>query len=102
MDHPRFGMIPCERTTRPIKAGEELTLDYEYDPYNCPEWFEYALRNYLRTTPKDSLEGLNPKYHRFAFNEFGIRLRKKSFSLNGFEEGSSPSTADYGKSLFQN
>jgi hypothetical protein len=42
-DHPRFGVIPCERTTRFVAAGEELFLDYEYDPYNCPDWFREAI-----------------------------------------------------------
>jgi hypothetical protein len=42
-DHPRFGVIPCEKTTRLVLKGEELFLDYEYDPYNCPEWFREAL-----------------------------------------------------------
>ena len=42
-DHPRFGVIPCERTTEFVAAGEELFLDYEYDPYNCPAWFKEAI-----------------------------------------------------------
>ena len=29
LDHPRFGVIPCERTIRHIEKGEELLLDYE-------------------------------------------------------------------------
>ncbi len=28
-DHPRFGVVPCHRTTREVRKGEELTLDYE-------------------------------------------------------------------------
>ena len=51
-DHPRFGVIPCERTTRFVAAGEELFLDYEYDPYNCPDWFREAI---IQVRTKDLL-----------------------------------------------
>jgi hypothetical protein len=42
-DHPRFGVIPCEKTTEIVAKGQELFLDYEYDPYNCPDWFRAAI-----------------------------------------------------------
>jgi hypothetical protein len=31
-----------------VAAGEELFLDYEYDPYNCPEWFREAIIQVLK------------------------------------------------------
>ena len=46
-DHPRFGKIKCIRTIRPVKAGEELTVEYGYDhnglgPNNpdAPQWYK--------------------------------------------------------------
>ena len=66
MDHPRFGMIPCERTTKFVKAGEELFLDYEYDPYNCPEWFKHALEDFVRDASQEDLEQMNSKYKKYV------------------------------------
>lgn len=37
--HPRFGHISSIKTTREIRTGEELFLDYEYDQQR-PEWYE--------------------------------------------------------------
>ena len=61
-EHPRFGTIPCEKTKRPVKAGEELTLDYEYDPNNCPDWFREALTTFLSNISEEQLGNLNSKY----------------------------------------
>ncbi len=68
-EHPRFGVVPCERTTRPVKRGEELLLDYEYDPYNCPKWFEQALRDFVEHATDEEVAELNPKYARFVKSE---------------------------------
>lgn len=81
MDHPRFGIIPCERTKWPVRRGQELTLDYEYDPLNCPDWFRAALDQFCREVTAaaaaevDDADGvaaaigvegrLNPKYRNF-------------------------------------
>ena len=64
-DHPRFGLIPCERATREIRAGEELFLDYEYDPYNCPAWFRDQLIAFKDTMSEEEEATLNTKYARF-------------------------------------
>ena len=37
-EHPRFGDIKCVATLRPIKAGEELTIHYEYELNTAPIW----------------------------------------------------------------
>ena len=34
-DHPRFGILPCERAKRDIKAGEELFLGELLKYVNC-------------------------------------------------------------------
>eukprot|EP00096_Caligus_rogercresseyi_P013242 TRINITY_DN5916_c0_g1_i2.p1 TRINITY_DN5916_c0_g1~~TRINITY_DN5916_c0_g1_i2.p1 ORF type:complete len:280 (-),score=33.01 TRINITY_DN5916_c0_g1_i2:80-919(-) len=74
--HPRFGIIPCERALRDIKDGEELFLDYEYDPHNCPEWFSSELNTFLSKNDDDeskiSLLARNTKYLRY--NEYLISL----------------------------
>lgn len=72
-DHPRFGVVPCERTVRDVRAGEELTLDYEYDPFNAPEWFTTALERFVAEADDDCLELLNPRYTRYVRHECGIR-----------------------------
>ena len=69
MDHPRFGLIPCEKTTRMVRAGEELFLDYEYDPYNCPEWFKSALEEFVGRAKPEELEALNNKYQKYVEHE---------------------------------
>ena len=38
-EHPRFGDIKCVATLRPIKAGEELTIHYEYELNTAPIWY---------------------------------------------------------------
>jgi len=68
-EHPRFGLIPCERTLRDVAAGEELTLDYEYDPYNCPEWFASALREFVASAEEEDLHGLKARYRKFVRQE---------------------------------
>jgi len=69
-DHPRFGVIPCEKATRFIKAGEELFLDYEYDPYNCPRWFREELIKHIQSLSPDNLDELAEKYQRFKVDDF--------------------------------
>ena len=69
-EHPRFGVIPCERATRDIAAGEELFLDYEYDPYNCPEWFRDALFAFLDEAGPEARDRLGPKYAKFVEIEY--------------------------------
>ena len=64
-DHPRFGVIPCEKTRRFVAKGEELTLDYEYDPFNCPGWFKEALLAFMDVMTEDQFHGLNKKYKYF-------------------------------------
>jgi len=43
-DHPRFGNIKCIRTLRPISAGEELLVSYDYhhgtDGNDVPCWYK--------------------------------------------------------------
>ena len=69
---PRFGIIPCARTTRDVDMGEELFLDYEYDPYNSPKWFSEALTEFVHaardagTEAADKLSTLSKKYARFV------------------------------------
>lgn len=31
LDHPRFGLLPSVVSVKPIKAGEEILVDYNYD-----------------------------------------------------------------------
>ncbi len=64
-EHPRFGLIPCERTTRDVLAGEELFLDYEYDPYNCPPWFQEQLIAFKASMTEEEERTLLEKYARF-------------------------------------
>lgn len=51
VDHPRFGIIPCAKATRPIAAGEEFFLHYGYDPLGCPPWYKEALEQFLEDNP---------------------------------------------------
>ena len=37
VEHPRFGLIPCVKTIKNIKKGEEIFLDYGYDKNPSPE-----------------------------------------------------------------
>ena len=65
----RFGIIPCEKTTRFVKAGEELTLDYEYDLNNCPAWFKTAFHSYVEDKDNaDKIQNLSPKYLSYMQN----------------------------------
>ena len=45
-----------------IKAGEELFLDYEYDPQNCPEWFLQEYLTFLDTLTDEDEADLHAKY----------------------------------------
>lgn len=65
-EHPRFGLIPCERTKVDVKEGQELFLDYEYDPYNCPEWFSQQLIAFKKSMTDEEEAKLNVKYARFV------------------------------------
>ena len=44
-NHPRFGEIKCIRTTRRVRAGEEITVHYDYNEVGedgrlvAPAWF---------------------------------------------------------------
>jgi hypothetical protein len=65
----RFGIIPCEKTKRPISKGEELTLDYEYDLNNCPSWFKAAFNSYVEGNEEGKLEEtLSSKYLNYLNN----------------------------------
>ncbi len=76
-DHPRFGVVPCQRAIRQISAGEEVTMDYEYDPYNCPEWFRKALLDFVAGASEENLEKLNSKYDRFVRSECRMEGHRK-------------------------
>ena len=45
-----------------IKAGEELFLDYQYDPFNCPDWFLKELDTFIETMTEYENTTLYPKY----------------------------------------
>jgi len=53
-DHPRFGKIKCIRTIKPVKAGEELTVEYGYDHNglginnpDAPQWYKSQYQRFL-------------------------------------------------------
>ena len=53
-DHPRFGKIKCIRTIKPVKAGEELTVEYGYDHNglginnpDAPQWYKSQYQKFL-------------------------------------------------------
>ena len=54
-----------------MSAGEELFLDYEYDPYNCPEWFRDALKDFVKSATQEEREALGKKYDKFVELECG-------------------------------
>ena len=60
--------------------GEELFLDYEYDPYNSPKWFSEALTTFVNdarikgTEDADILAALGKKYARFVEFELNCRI----------------------------
>lgn len=66
LDHPRFGIIPCERTNRDVEAGEEVFLDYGYDPYNCPQWFSEELIAFKQSMTEEEEKALSPSYASFV------------------------------------
>ena len=54
-----------------MKAGEELTLDYEYDLNNCPEWFKTAFNSYVEDKDNaDKIQNLSPKYLSYMENSW--------------------------------
>ena len=73
-DHPRFGVIPCEKTKRFVAKGQELTLDYEYDPNNCPQWFSQALHAFLKVANDEQLHTMNKKYK--AYYEYYMQSQR--------------------------
>ncbi len=78
-------MVPCMRALRDIPQGEELTMDYEYDPYNSPEWFSQAVKAFVQTASEEELENLNVKYDRFVRYECGMADHRK-FVFNNLGE----------------
>ena len=60
--------------------GGELFLDYEYDPYNCPEWFSESLTSFVNdariaeTEDADILAVLSKKYARFVEFELNCTI----------------------------
>lgn len=40
--HPRFGMIRCIATTRAVRAGQEITINYGYNLSIAPTWYKVA------------------------------------------------------------
>lgn len=51
-DHPRFGHIKCIRTIRPVKAGEELLVDYGYSLHHKggPSWWKETYRKWKESS----------------------------------------------------
>ena len=52
--HPRFGLIPALRAIKPISAGSEVLVNYEYSWESCPPWYsqlqlDTMMRAYQRT-----------------------------------------------------
>ena len=37
--HPVHGYIKCVLATQAIRQGQELTVDYKYPLYDCPDWY---------------------------------------------------------------
>ena len=55
VDSPRFGIVMCMRTTRPIRRGEELLNHYGYRvTKDAPLWYLYGLRDFLREHPGEA------------------------------------------------
>jgi len=54
--HPRFGFIKAMRTIQPVKAGDELLVDYGYERklQFGPKWFRAGLREWRRKCELDS------------------------------------------------
>ena len=67
--HPRFDLIPAHRAKRDIAKGEELFLDYGYDPYNCPQWFSTELIAFKKSMTEEEEEKLLLKYQRFVIED---------------------------------
>jgi len=40
--HPRFGLIRCIATVKPVRRGEEILLDYKYNLASAPAWYKIA------------------------------------------------------------
>ena len=61
-----FSVIPVFHCSCPyffiLFQGEELTLDYEYDPNNCPAWFSQALDAFLSNVNEEQLQNISKKY----------------------------------------
>ena len=39
-DHPRFGAVPSILTIKEIKAGDEITVSYDYAMDDAPPWYQ--------------------------------------------------------------
>ncbi len=37
-EHPRFGLIPCVTSIKPIKIDDEVTVSYDYALEDAPPW----------------------------------------------------------------
>ena len=51
-----------------MKKGDELTLDYDYDPNNCPGWFKEAFIQFAETADEETRQKMNPKYLNYLKN----------------------------------
>ena len=51
---------------RDVEAGEEVFLDYGYDPYNCPQWFSEELIAFKQSMTEEEEKALSPSYASFV------------------------------------
>ena len=56
-DHPRFGFICSITSSREIKAGEEVTVNYRLPLHHAPAWYVDCHQEYQ----KSKTEGVNKK-----------------------------------------
>ena len=58
IEHPRWGIIQSVRTTKNVKAGQEIFTHYEYERYKLYDfphdfpWYHLAHKNYLEAQTK--------------------------------------------------
>jgi len=50
--HPRFGRVRSVVTTKNVKKGEELFVDYGYDLIRCPEWYRELHKRQIEDSKK--------------------------------------------------
>ena len=48
--HPVFGVIVGLVATQEIRRGEEVYVNYHYDPQHGPAWYREGYRLYLQRT----------------------------------------------------